>query len=112
MMMKKYFRLEKWLVLFGMAIALLLAYLFQMPCTIRKFFGILCPTCGMTRAYIALLRLDVRTAFSYHPLFWTVPILFLYFLFDGHLFPKKAVNIVVLAALLSLFLIRWILILI
>ena len=29
----------------------------------------------MTRAYFALLRLDFREAFYYHPLFWTVPII-------------------------------------
>lgn len=110
--MKKYFSLEKCFVLLGMAVALLISYLLQIPCGFRKLFGIPCPTCGMTRAYIALLRLDIQTAFSYHPLFWTVPILFLFFLLDGHLFPKKAVNIAVFSLLLSLFFIRWILILI
>lgn len=106
--MKTYFRLEKILVLIGMAVSLLLAYLFQIPCGFRMLFGIPCPTCGMTRAYIALLHADIPTAFDCHSLFWAVPILFLYFLFDGHLFPKKTLNLTVFFTVLSLFLIRWI----
>lgn len=31
------------------------------------------PTCGMTRAYLSLLKLDLKSAFYYHPLFWVVP---------------------------------------
>ena len=32
--------------------------------------------CGMTRAWLAALRLDFAAAFAYHPLFWVVPIAF------------------------------------
>ena len=37
-------------------------------CPIRRFWGISCPGCGMTRACAALLRLDFQTAAAYHPL--------------------------------------------
>ena len=39
-------------------------------CPIKLIFGINCPGCGMTRAFSAALRLDFKTAFQFHPLFW------------------------------------------
>lgn len=41
-----------------------------LPCPILYLTGISCAGCGMTRAWIALLHLDLRTAYFYHPLFW------------------------------------------
>ena len=41
----------------------------SMPFTI--LFGIPCPFCGMTRAFLCLLSGDLTTAFYYHPL-WPV----------------------------------------
>ena len=32
------------------------------------YFGLYCPTCGMTRASRALLSFDLAASFSYHPL--------------------------------------------
>lgn len=51
-------------------------------CPIKYFTGISCPGCGMTRAWIALLHLDIAQAFSFHPLFFTVPFIIFSFLFD------------------------------
>ena len=39
-------------------------------CPIRYLTGISCAGCGMTRAWLALLRLDLPGAFAFHPLFW------------------------------------------
>lgn len=39
-------------------------------CPIRYLTGISCAGCGMTRAWMSLLRLDISSAFAYHPLFW------------------------------------------
>lgn len=39
-------------------------------CPILFLTGISCAGCGMSRAWMALLRLDVSAAFQYHPLFW------------------------------------------
>lgn len=44
-------------------------------CPIKYITGISCAGCGMTRAYLSLLRLDIGVAFTYHPLFWLVPIM-------------------------------------
>ena len=43
-------------------------------CPIEGFTGWCCPICGMTRAWIAFLSLDLVDAFAYHPLFWCVPL--------------------------------------
>lgn len=44
-------------------------------CPIRFVTGISCPGCGMTRAYIELLRFDFAHATFFHPL-WPLPMIF------------------------------------
>ena len=48
-------------------------------CPIQWVTGISCAGCGMTRAYLSLLHLDITHAFMYHPLFWLVPLFLLVF---------------------------------
>lgn len=43
-------------------------------CPIRFVTGISCPGCGMTRAWVELLRLHPLAALAYHPLFWVFPL--------------------------------------
>lgn len=43
-------------------------------CPIKFITGISCAGCGMSRAWLAFLRLDMAKAFEYHPLFWLPPI--------------------------------------
>ena len=43
-------------------------------CPIKFITGISCAGCGMSRAWMAFLQLDIAKAFEYHPLFWLVPI--------------------------------------
>lgn len=57
-------------------IAWLALYLLDIGCVFRLMTGIPCPGCGMTRAWLAALRLDFAAAIAYHPLFWVVPIAF------------------------------------
>lgn len=56
--------------------AWLALYLLDIGCVFRLMTGIPCPGCGMTRAWLAALRLDFAAAIAYHPLFWAVPIAF------------------------------------
>ena len=37
-------------------------------CPLKRFFGIPCPTCGLTRAVAHLLRFELREAFEIQPL--------------------------------------------
>ena len=39
-------------------------------CPILYLTGISCAGCGMSRAWLSLLRWDLAAAFAYHPLFW------------------------------------------
>ena len=43
---------------------------FGITCPILYVTGVSCAGCGMSRAWLSLLRLDLAAAFSYHPLFW------------------------------------------
>ena len=54
------------------AIALFYAVIeaFGVTCPILYLTGISCAGCGMSRAWLALLRGNLAGAFAFHPLFW------------------------------------------
>lgn len=59
------------------------SYVFLIGCPIKALFNFECPFCGMTRAHIALLRLDFSTAFFHHRLFFLgVPLIVSLLLYD------------------------------
>ena len=92
--------------------AAILAYvavlcILKLPCIIFHFTGIRCLGCGMSRAFLAVLKLDFKTAFTYHGMFWSLPILYFYFLFDGELFKNKAINILVIVIIAIGFALNW-----
>lgn len=63
-------------------------YLAGITCPIKYITGVSCAGCGMTRAYLALLRLDIVGAFHYHPLFCLVPVAGMLFLFRNRISRK------------------------
>ena len=85
-----------------------LLYFSPISCVFLQLTGIPCPGCGMTRALICASRLDFAGAFEYHMMFWSVPVLYLYFLCDGRVFGKKWADVAVLALILAGFIINWI----
>lgn len=89
-----------------LAFAALLA-MFTLPCPILRFTGIPCPGCGMTRALISAVQLRFAYAFRMHAMFWSVPVLYLYFLCDGRLFRSRTVNAVVIIIIAVGFLLNW-----
>lgn len=76
---KKY-KAELWFTI-ALALTVMLAYFSGINCLIKRFAGIDCPACGMTRAYISLLQGDFSKAFHFHPLFFTVPVIYLVLFF-------------------------------
>ena len=57
------------ILVFSVAIGyFLLINLLGINCPIRYITGIPCPGCGVTRSFIALLSLDFKASFYYHPL--------------------------------------------
>ena len=56
-------------------------------CPIKYITGISCAGCGMSRAWISLLHLNIKDAFYYHPLFWLPALVLIVF------FMKNKINI-------------------
>lgn len=76
----------------GMLAYVALIYWLPITCPILFVTGIPCPGCGLTRAWLAALRLDFAAAFAYHPMFWAIPILYLCLWRDGRLFSSPRMN--------------------
>lgn len=75
------------LVIFcGLAAYCVIAMVTGMPCLIKGITGISCPGCGMTRSFLALMRLDFAGAWHYHPLVFylliAVPVMIVLYLRD------------------------------
>lgn len=49
-------------------------------CPIYNVFGVQCPACGVTRAWLSVFRGDIITAMKFHALFWLVPVPMLSFI--------------------------------
>ncbi len=63
-------------------------YFAGIGCPIKYLTGVSCMGCGMTRAYLSLLRLDFASAFRYHPLFPIPAIAAVLFLFRSRISQK------------------------
>lgn len=87
--------------------AVALLFRLGITCIFRQYLGFVCPGCGMTRAILSVLRLDFVAAFRYHPMFWSMPILYLYFLLDKGLFREKRWNTLLLSGIGVGFLVQW-----
>ena len=81
----------------------------RIPCPILKLTGIRCLGCGMTRAVMALLQGEWQQALQHHGMVWSLPVLVLLFLFDGKLFRRRGLNILIVCLLAIGFLVNWIL---
>ncbi len=93
--------------LFYLALLVVL-YKLGASCIFMRFLHVPCPGCGMTRAMLSLLKLNIADAFHYHFMFWSMPVLYLYFLFDGNLFKNKKLNKTVFVLIAVGFAINWI----
>ena len=74
-------------------------------CPIYELFGICCPLCGTTRAWISFINGDIEAAFRYHPLFLITPLWFLAAVHYESIFNKnKTIGCVLIciAALLAI----------
>lgn len=75
----------------------------HISCLFRRWTGIPCPGCGLTRACLAILRGDWGAAFRYHPMFWSLPVFMLFYFFDGKPFRCDRLNRWVLFGLVAAF---------
>lgn len=91
----------KLIILSALGAVLLLWVCMDWPCGLRRVFGVPCISCGMSRAWLAVLRLDFGAAFFYHPMFWSIPLLILYAIFDGRLLKRRKWDTVLLGLILA-----------
>ena len=80
------------------------------PCIIYHVIGLPCPACGLTRAFISLVRLEFGQAFIWHPFFFVVPfvpLLALEHMPKGRSISPKLRNAIAFAVL-GLFIVLWI----
>jgi len=80
-------------VLIVLFLAVFLMYLLKIPCIFKAVTGLECLGCGMTRAVLSALKLDFKSAFSYHIMFWSVPLFVLLIFKDGRIFKNKHLNL-------------------
>ena len=103
---KKY----KWELLISALCAAVLAafYLLHPRCLIEQFTGVPCPTCGMTRAWACVLHGRFSRAFYCHPLFWSVPGIYLFLFFRNKTSPRAMTVIAfcIAGAFIAVWLIR------
>lgn len=87
---------------------LLLFWALKLPCFFQYFFGIPCPGCGMSHAVFCILQLDFMQAFSCHPMVFSMPILYGYFIIDFRSLRRQRLHKGILAIIALGFLINWI----
>ena len=71
--------LKKYFCVIGIGFAYLIWIIYtdiKIPCILKCITGYSCPACGVTRMFIAIVRLDWETAYCLNPfLFITSPII-------------------------------------
>ncbi|MBQ8208029.1 MAG: DUF2752 domain-containing protein [Clostridia bacterium] len=95
-MIPKNFALKTVIAVLTAALAMAV-YKIGISCVFLKLTGIPCPSCGITRATAALLSGRFGDALRLYPAYGALPMLFLYFIYDGEVFSSKWINRAVLA---------------
>ena len=100
----------KLVVTLGFVLVVMLLYYFDIGCMVRRIIGVPCMGCGLTRAWLAAFRLDFAAAFGYHHLFFLIPYIYLWLIFDFQLLPWKKLDYTVIGLILAAFVVRWVII--
>lgn len=86
------------------AIAYCLMYYFNISCVFLEILNIPCPGCGMTRAFLSLLRLDFLSAAKYNIVIFLMPYVFMYIFFDF----KHRIHKILLGIIAIISMVNWI----
>jgi len=87
--MKRVVFWQKLAILVLIGVVAIAMWFLETGCLIKSFFGIPCMTCGMTRAFFALINGNFAESFELHPMLLSVPVLVLIFLFSDKLLKSK-----------------------
>jgi hypothetical protein len=87
-----HFLILRFFIVLSLVLTIALWLYWDIGCLFLRTTGIPCPECGMTSAWRSALHMDFLSAFQHHPMFWSVPLLFVYLLFDGIPILSKKVN--------------------
>lgn len=104
--------LKKHKDLMGLAAGIVFIYgvmhLVGIGCPIKFVTGISCLGCGMTRAWLSVLKLDFSSAFYYHPLFMLPPVAVIVYLIKSKINLKiyKIIMLTIVAAFITMYLYR------
>ena len=98
---------KKYKVSLMACLAVILLYLLMsvvgIGCPVKYITGISCPGCGMTRACLSAMRLDLESAFAYHPLWVALPpVAFLLILFRARKNNKAAAAVLYVSVFVML----------
>lgn len=78
-------RNRKYLLLFLLlyfTLVYIIFHTFGITCVFLKISGLPCPGCGMTRAILSLVKLDIVSAAKYNITVFFMPYIFAYVFFD------------------------------
>ncbi len=87
------------------AVYAVLSVLGVATCPSKVFFGIPCPGCGISRAFMSALQLDFAAAFEYNPLWILVPVVLIIVTALSAYDKNRAVEIIVIAFIVLAFLV-------
>ncbi len=99
-------------IIHSIVAVIIIFIVFIYKCPINYFWGVQCPGCGITRAYLSALNLDFISAFRYHPLFLTIAPTILYIAHRNILRIKLSCKIekllfcILLVLLIALYIVR------
>lgn len=90
--MKKFMQIRMIIyILSAILVALVVSGKMTTSCFFLDNYGIICPACGLTRATISIVSLDIKSAMEYN-LFYTVvlvPLLFVLIINDVYVFAQR-----------------------
>lgn len=98
---------DKLIVTLALLAFVAVLWVLKIPCPVFALTGIPCPGCGMTRALVGAVQFRFAYAFEMHAMFWSAPVLYLYFLCDGRLFRSRWLNRAVLVLIALGFAVNW-----
>jgi len=92
--------------LFGFSVDELMGHL-HIFCPFKALTGILCPGCGMTRAFLALTEFDFVGAFHFNPFSLPLLVFFVFSAFDVKLPVSKRINDYLPTLILLIIVVWW-----